>query len=432
MNTLALMGLTILVPLVLGIPIAVVLGAAGIFWLVLYDPGSLQGAAFAVWNTVSNDVLISVPLFIWMGEIIQRAGIATRFYNAVALWVRWLPGGLIHANIAACALFSAVSGSSIATAATIARSAIPNLLRLGYERRRVFGSLAAGGTLGILIPPSIPLIIYAALVEASLGRLFLAAVIPGVIMAAIFHAYMVLDALRGGRTRAPEDDDLPAMSRLRSLLDIAPLLAIIACILGGIYYLGATTNEVAGVGIVASLLIAASRGTLTVGLLRESLVSAAQVTGMILFVVVGAQIFSFAVFTWGVNWEVVDWIGGIQLDRLWILLLLVAIYFVLGMFIDAISMMVLTLSLVYPVITSLGYDPIWFGIVLVLVLEIGLITPPVGMNLFTIQAVDQTGIRLSEVALGALPYVGLLLCGIGLLIAFPQLALWLPSTMFAR
>lgn len=182
---LVLMGLTILVPLVLGMPIALSLGLSGLFWLVLLDANLLQGAAIGMWNTASNDVLISIPLFILMGEIIQRAGVATRFYNAVAWWVRGIPGGLLHANIAACAVFSAVCGSSIATAASIGKAAIPNLLRLGYEKRAVFGSMAAGGTLGILIPPSIPLIIYAALTEASLGRLFLAALVPGVVIRGI-------------------------------------------------------------------------------------------------------------------------------------------------------------------------------------------------------------------------------------------------------
>jgi tripartite ATP-independent transporter DctM subunit len=425
MTILLLMGVSIFVPLMLGVPIAVALGAGGIFWLILLDVNTLKGAAFAVWNTASNDVLISVPLFIWMGEIIQRAGIATRFYNAVSLWVRWLPGGLLHANIAACALFSAVSGSSIATAATIAKSAIPNLLRLKYDERQVFGSLAAGGTLGILIPPSIPLIIYAALVEASLGRLFLAAIMPGLMMVLVFHAYILLTTLR--TPRRPAADDPPGQSRLQSLAEIVPLVAIVVCILGGIYYVGATTNEVAGVGVLASLIIAATKRTLSLSLLRDSLLSTARVTGLLIFVVAGAQIFSFAVFSWGVNWEVASWIEDSSLDRVVILLAIIAMYFVLGMFIDAISMMVLTLSIVYPIILKLNYDPIWFGIVLVLILEIGLITPPVGMNLFTIQAVDPNGIRFLEVARGSLPYVLLLLLGIAFLILFPNIALWLPS-----
>ncbi|HYG91251.1 MAG TPA: TRAP transporter large permease [Azospirillum sp.] len=427
MTILLLMGITIFIPLMLGVPIAVALGTGGIFWLVLLDVNTLKGAAFAVWNTASNDVLISVPLFIWMGEIIQRAGIATRFYNAVTLWVRWLPGGLLHANIAACALFSAVSGSSIATAATIAKSAIPNLLRLKYDKRQVFGSLAAGGTLGILIPPSIPLIIYAALVEASLGRLFLAAIVPGVMMVLIFHTYILLTTLRTPHRHCHRADDEAGQSRLRSLAEIFPLVTIIVCILGGIYYVGASTNEVAGVGVLASLLVAAVRRCLSPSMLWESLLSTARVTSLLIFVVIGAQIFSFAVFSWGVNWEVTNWIEQSSLDRVSVLLAIIAMYFVLGMFIDAISMMVLTLSIVYPIIMALNYDPVWFGIVLVLILEIGLITPPVGMNLFTIQAVDPVNITFLEVARGALPYVVLLLLGIGFLIAFPDLALWLPS-----
>jgi len=425
---LVLMGLTILVPLVLGVPIALALGLSGILWLVLLDVNLLQGAAIGIWNTASNDVLISIPLFILMGEIIQRAGVATRFYNAVAWWARGVPGGLLHANIAACAVFSAVCGSSIATAASIGKAAIPNLLRLGYEKRAVFGSMAAGGTLGILIPPSIPLIIYAALTEASLGRLFLAAIVPGVLITLIFHAYIFVSAFR-----APKPPDLPESERqsiLSSLSEIVPLTGIIVVILGGIYYVGATTNEVAGIGIVISLLVAAAKKQLDWRLVSQSILSTAHVTGMLIFVVMGAQIFSFAVFSWGVNQDVAEWITGISMGRIWILLIIVGIYVLLGMFIDAISMMVLTLSVVYPVIVGLKYDPIWFGIILVLVLEIGLITPPVGLNLFTIQSIDPARIKFMDVTRGALPYVFLLLAGIGLLIAWPQIALWLPSTLF--
>ncbi len=426
---LLLMGLTILVPLVLGMPIAMALGLSGILWLVLLDPNLLQGASIGMWNTASNDVLISIPLFILMGEIIQRAGVATRFYNAVAWWVRGVPGGLLHANIAACAVFSAVCGSSIATAASIGKAAIPNLLRLGYPQRAVFGSMAAGGTLGILIPPSIPLIIYAALTEASLGRLFLAAIVPGVVITLIFHSYIFVSAFR-----APKPPELPEAERqsvLSSLSEIVPLTGIIATILGGIYYVGATTNEVAGIGIVMSLLVAAAKKQLNWTLIREAVLSTAHVTAMLIFIVMGAQIFSFAVFSWGINQEVADWITGISMSRIWILLIIVGIYVLLGMFIDAISMMVLTLSVVYPVIIGLKYDPIWFGIILVLVLEIGLITPPVGLNLFTIQSIDPARIKFMDVTRGALPYVFLLLLGIALLIAFPQIALWLPSTLFS-
>jgi C4-dicarboxylate transporter DctM subunit len=423
-----LMGLTILVPLVLGLPIALALGLSGIFWLLLLDPNLLHGAGLGIWNTASNDVLISIPLFILMGEIIQRAGVATRFYNAVAWWVRGVPGGLLHANISACAVFSAVCGSSIATAASIGKAAIPNLLRLGYPPRAVFGSMAAGGTLGILIPPSIPLIIYAALTEASLGRLFLAAIVPGVVITLIFHVFILVSAFW-----APKPPELPETERqsiLSSLSEIVPLISIIITILGGIYYVGATTNEVAGIGIVMSLAVAFWKKQLSLALLREALLSTAHVTAMLIFVVIGAQIFSFAVFSWGVNQDVAEWITGVSMGRIWIMLIIIGIYVLLGMFIDAISMMVLTLSVVYPVIVGLEYDPIWFGIILVLVLEIGLITPPVGLNLFTIQSIDPARIKLIEVTYGALPYVFLLLAGIGLLIAFPQIALWLPSTLF--
>jgi len=425
------MTLTLLLPLLAGIPIAVALGGTGLIWLIALDPNYLRGVGHAVWNGATSDVLTSVPLFILMGELVQRTGLASRFYDAVALWLRRLPGGLFHANIAATSVFSAVSGSSVATAATIGMVALPNLERLNYDRRMTLGSLAAGGTLGILIPPSIPLIVYGALVETSVGKLFMAALLPGIGMALLFSLYIAVKVMLR-RELAPRAADRPPTlsDRLHSLGQMGPLLIVIFVILGGIYLGWTTTTEAAALGTLATLLMSALQRRLRWAMLREALVSAIRFTAMLMFVIFGAQIFSFAVFSWGITGEMGRWIGGLDYPPLAILLIILAIYLVLGMFIDALSIMIMTLSILYPIILQLQYDPIWFGVVLVILLEIGLITPPVGLNLYTIQALQPGKVPLKEVSLGAFPFVLLLLAGVALLIAFPEIALWLPQQMF--
>jgi len=421
---------TLLAFLVVGMPIAVALGGTGLLWLVLNDPAQLRGAAYAVWNSSNNVTLLAIPLFLIMGELVQRTQISVRFYRALSLWVRWLPGGLLHSNIGACAVFSAVSGSSVATAATIATAAIPDLTRLGYRRDLICGTLAAGGTLGILIPPSIPMIIYGAITETSVGRLFLAGVVPGVLVAVLFSMYVAFESLRDPAAASRSDPGRAPSSaeRLRSLLDIAPITLVILIVIGGLYGGWATPTEVAGLGVAAAAVIAASYGYLRFHILVEATASAVRFSAMLMFVILGANLFSFALFSWGVTRSVIDAIGGLALPALGIFAIIVLMYLILGMFIDAISMMVLTLSVVFPVITHLGYDPVWFGIVLVILLEIGLITPPVGLNLYTIRGL-LPGSTLQEVSLAALPFVALLLLAIVLLVLFPDIALWLPRVM---
>ncbi len=425
------MTLTLLVPLLVGIPIAVALGGSGLIWLIALDPNYLRGVGHSIWNGATSEVLTSVPLFILMGELVQRSGLASRFYDAVSLWLRRLPGGLFHANIAATSVFSAVSGSSVATAATIGMVALPNLERLNYDRRMTLGSLAAGGTLGILIPPSIPLIVYGALVETSVGKLFMAALLPGIVMALIFSLYIAIKVLlRPGLAPRATGPGPTLAQRLTSLGQMAPLLLVVVVILGGIYLGWTTTTEAAASGTLVTCLMALVQGRLRWAMLRDSLVSAIRFTSMLMFVIFGAQVFSFAVFSWGITGEMGRWIGGLDYPPLAILMIILLIYLVLGMFIDALSIMIMTLSILYPIILQLHYDPIWFGVVLVLLLEIGLITPPVGLNLYTIQALQPGRVAMKEVSLGAFPFVLLLLAGVALLIAFPDIALWLPRQMF--
>ena len=429
MTILVLMILSILVPLVIGLPIALALGGSGLFWLVSLNPNLLKGASYALWNTAANYMLISVPLFILMGEIMQRTSLGSRFYAATSRWVGWLPGGLLHSNILACGIFSAVSGSSVATAATIGTNAVPELTRLGYPRGQVFGSLAAGGTLGILIPPSIPLIIYAALTEVSLGKLFLGAFLPGVMMLVAFSLYIFLDAVIRPKKYVKTRERNAEYSLLKSLVDVGPIFVIIVLILAGIYSGYATPTEVAAVGVIAALIIAAARSELTFKIFGDALISTVRFTSMIMFVVIGAQIFAFALFAWGIPREVSGMIAEISSNPTVVLAVIVVMYLVLGMFIDPISIMVLTLAVLFPVITSLGFDPVWFGVVLVLLLEIGLLTPPVGINLYVVLGIAPPGTRLSEVVYGTLPYIGVLLLGVLAMIIFPEIVLWLPNSM---
>jgi tripartite ATP-independent transporter DctM subunit len=421
---------TLLAALVVGMPIAVALGGTGLVWLILHDPTQLRGAAYAVWNSSNNVTLLAIPLFLIMGELVQRTQISVRFYRALSLWVRWLPGGLLHSNIGACAVFSAISGSSVATAATIATAAIPDLTRLGYKRSLICGTLAAGGTLGILIPPSIPMIIYGAITETSVGRLFLAGVIPGVLVALLFALYVVVAALRdpSASPHPQAKRSIERGERLRSLLDVIPISLVILFIIAALYGGWATPTEVAALGVAVSAVIAAAYGYFKLTIVVESVLSAVRFSAMLLFVIIGANIFSFALFSWGATRSVVDAIAALPIPPLGIFVVIVVMYLILGMFIDSISMMVLTLSVVFPVIVQLGYDPVWFGIVLVILLEIGLITPPVGLNLYTIRGLLPNS-TMNEVARAALPFVMLLLLSIVLLIVFPDIALWLPRKM---
>jgi len=428
------MFLTIVIPLFLGMPIAVSLGLSGLVWLAALDSEGFRwlfGASGAIWNTANNAALISVPLFVLMGELLQRTGMGARFYRGISAALGRVPGGALHTNIAACSVISAVSGSSVATTATVGSVAVPSLLRQRYDRKLVFGSLAAGGTLGILIPPSIPMIIYAGLTEQSVGRLFAAALIPGLMITALFLIYIAFRSLLIPKAvLAAGSEARVTRTFFGALLDIFPFVLIFTTIIGFLYGGLATPTEIAAVGVLIVLAVAAIYREVTPRLIWQAAISATKITAVILFVVIGAQIFSYAMFGWGVTRTMVGWVMNLQVEPVVVFAVLALMYVFLGMFIDPISMMVLTLGVVFPIITALGFDPIWFGIVLVLLIEIGLITPPVGINLFTIQAIAPRGTRILEVATGALPFVGILILGVAILVAFPELALWLPDRWY--
>ena len=411
--------------------IAFALGATGM--LILYlSKGmiGLQTISSVVWNNANSYILIAVPLFLLMGEVILRSGVSKYFYTGVAALLRRLPGGLLHANIVSCAIFSAVSGSSVATAASVGTVAIPEMLRAGYQPKAVFGSLAAGGTLGILIPPSIVMVLYGALVDESVGRLFAAGVVPGLLMAAVFMAYISIRLwIEPGIAPPPRDlESMVAGTDLASVLHLLPIVALLLAVLGGIYTGLTTPTEAAAVGALGAIVLAVAYRGLTWKLFGEAVMSSVKTTCMVSLIIIGAQILSTALTYSGLSRELSEWVTGLGLSKWTLFAALVVMYVVLGCFVDGISMIYMTLPVLLPVVKAADFNMIWFGVILTILIEVGQITPPVGLNLFTIQGISG-GHKFYEVAAGSFPYVFLMLLVIVALAIWPELALWLPDTM---
>jgi len=414
--------------LVGGVWIAIALGVVGVTGLLIINPTLVAGIESVAWNTIESFVLTAVPLFLFMGAVIMNSGVSARFYRGLMPWLARVPGGLAQSNIVACSIFAALCGSSVATAAAIGAIAVPEMRARGYDMRVTTGTLAAGGTLGILIPPSIPLIIYGSTVGESVGRLFTAGILPGMVLTLAFMAFLGVQVwLHPGLV--PRDAVAVTWSmRVRGLLDLMPIVLLIVLVLGGIYAGVMTPTEAAGVGAAGAVAVAALYGGLTWAVLRRSLLETVRTNAMILFIVIGAQIMSFALVSAGIPRGVVAAISDLSASRWMVFTFIVVMYLVLGCLVDALSLMLLTLPVVFPIVQAQGFDPIWFGVVLVILLETGLITPPVGINLFVIQGMS--GEPLGRVAAGSLPYVVLMLLGVVLLTFFPGLALWLPAKMF--
>ena len=407
---------------------AFALGICGV--LVLYLSKGVLGLtalSSVVWNNANSYILIAVPMFLLMGEIILRSGVSGYFYRGVVVLLGRLPGGLLHANIASCAVFSAVSGSSVATAATVGTVAIPEMLKRGYEPRTVFGSLAAGGTLGILIPPSIIMVLYGALVEESIARLFMAGVLPGLLMAGIFMIFIAMLLLLKPHY-APSRDAAGGRPAAGDVLHVFPVLGLLVVVLGSIYSGIATPTEASALGAAGAIVLAIGYGSFTRRIFGDSLMATVKTTCMVALIIIGAQILSTALTYSGVSRTVSEWIMGMGLSKWEFFIALVILYIVLGCFVDGISMIYMTLPVLLPVVKSFGFDLIWFGVILTVLIELGQITPPVGLNLFTIHAISG-GAKFTEVAMGSLPYVGLMLLVILLLCFWPDIALWLPTTM---
>lgn len=406
------------------------LGIGGIFALVVYGGmEALRPLGTVIWNSLNNFTLTAIPLFILMGELILQSKLGERFYHGMSLLFRKIPGGLLHTNIVSAAIFSALTGVSVATAATIGTVAIPELTKQGYDRKMIFGSLAAGGTLGILIPPSVPMILYGILAQQSVAKLFAAGILPGIMIAIFFSIYIGIRVFFNPAL-APDlsaEQSIKVSSRA-FLRDVLPILCLIILILGGIYFGVMTPTEAAALGAVLSMILYLAYGGFDRESLKAVLNNTVRTSCMVLFIVVGAQIFSFALVYSGLNRMVTTWVISFGHLQGTVFILICIIYICLGFFFDPISILVLTMTILYPVIVQFHFDPIWFGVIIVILIELGLITPPVGINLFVIHGISGTG-RMGEIIIGVLPYIFILLAAIFTLYVFPGIALFLPSFM---
>ncbi|MGR3607767.1 MAG: TRAP transporter large permease [Sulfitobacter sp.] len=414
--------------LTLSIPVGIVLFLLGFGIDAFFSPFPLtKGLGNLVWSTSNNATLIAIPFFVLLGEVLVRSGIATRTYAALDRWVSWLPGGLVHANVATSTMFSAISGSSVATAATVATVAMPQAEKLGYDPKLFSGAIAAGGTLGIMIPPSINLIVYGFLTQSSIPQLFLAGLMPGLLLAVGFMLITVLICMirpeLGGVRRV-----FPIAEMIRGLIQLVPIIILFGAIIGTIYKGWATPTEAAAVGVAGAVLIAAVFGGVSIKMISESIVGTIKITSMIMLVIIGASFLNFTLASAGLGAELQALLDGLGFSPLMTMLVIICMYIVLGFFIETLSLMVVTIPIIVPLVTALGYDVIWFGIMMIVLVEMALISPPVGLNLYVVQGARKSG-KLSDVMLGTIPFVIVMLLMVAALLAFPQIALYLPESI---
>lgn len=412
----------------LGTWITVALGVVGIVMLVIDagGPKPIDIMGSIGWNTADSFLLTAIPLFIFMGEVILQSGVTVQFYRGISVLLNRVPGGLLHSNIVASAIFAAISGSSVANAAAIGSVALPEMDRQGYNRRLVFSSLAGGGTLGLLIPPSVGAIIYAAQVEVSVSELFLAGAVPGIILAILFSIYLAVRVLMNPASTPKTQDAMSWPTRLRTVVGAVPLVSLLLVVLGSIYTGIATPTEAAGLGAVGAILVSVIFGDLDWQSLRTALAKSVNLTCMIMFLIVGAQILSFAFVRLGIARGAVDLLNNMGLSALALFVGLIVFYSILGCFIDGISIMLLTIPVVFPIIQAAGMDPVWFGVVMMIFIELGMITPPVGLVLFVLHGIAPKH-PFSDIVRAAIPVQIILIGMLFAMYAYPEIALWLPS-----
>ncbi|HDS1736165.1 MULTISPECIES: TRAP transporter large permease [Pseudomonas] len=414
--------------LALSVAAAVSVGLLGMSLSLFYSSLPLSNAMGEIaWNTSAEFLLVAIPLYILMGELLVCSGVAGRMYQAVEKWLSWLPGGLMNSNIGASALFSATSGSSVATAATISTLAIPQQERKGYNAPLFLGSIAAGGTLGILIPPSINMILFALIANVSVPKLYLAATLPGILLSLLFVAVIVVACLIRPSLGGVKVHYSWA-ERLASIPDLLAPLAIFVLVIGSIYSGFATASESAALGVLAALGVGLWRRALTRESLGKAFEATLRTTGMIIFITLAAFFLNFVLASIGLTTALVAFVSELSLSPLATLLVIILFYIVLGCFMDTLAMLITTAPLIVPIVVALGFDPLWFGVILIILCEMGQITPPFGMNLFVVQSIRGRG-NFMDVVYGALPFCLALLALIALLICFPQLALWLPHAV---
>ncbi len=414
----------------IGLEVALSLGLVGViglFWMKGWQVGMTVIGSIC-WSTASNFNYVALPLFIFMSAVLLHSGIGSSLYTAITRWVSFLPGGLAIASVFACAVFGAVCGSSVATAATIGLIAIPEMEKRGYQSRLMYGSMAAGGTLGILIPPSIPMIIYGVMTETSVGQLYVAGIIPGIILSIIFSAYIaVLCWLRPAL--APRGSERVSWAdRMYSLFEAAPIVGLIFIVLGTMYLGVVTPTEAAALGASASIALAIGYRRLTWKTLAASFQDTVGPTSMVMLIIIFASIFSHVIALIGAPKAIFQIINEMGLPPWAVFGLIFILLIIIAYALEELSVMIIMLPFLYPLVTGLGFDGIWFGVVLVVWLEMGFITPPVGINLFVIQGVAKGG-SMKDIAIGATPYVVMMILFVMILFVFPDLALWLPRQM---
>lgn len=383
-----------------------------------------------IWTSSSSWTLTALPLFIWMGEILYRTRLSQDMFRGLAPWMSRLPGGLVHTNIVGCTVFAAVSGSSAATLSTVGKMSIPELRSRNYPERMVIGTLAGAATLGLMIPPSLTLIVYGVTINESISKLFFAGIVPGIVLAGMFMAFVAITS-QVSKSWAPEQD--PVMNfgqKLANSRYLIPVLLLISVVIGSMYLGYATATEAAAFGVVGALVLAISQGSLNRATFTESLMGATRTSAMIALILAGAAFLSLSMGFTGLPRGLADLIAGWDLSRFQLLMALLVFYIVLGMFLDGISSVVLTMAVVEPMVREAGIDLIWFGIFIVVVVEMAQITPPIGFNLFVLQGM--TGHGMGFIARAAFPMFVIMVVMVFVLIAFPELATWLPDNIRQR
>ncbi len=411
-----------------GVSIPFAIAAPGLFYLLLLGGlDALKGLGLVSWGSMNSFILTAIPLFLLMAELMQESGMTWRVYRGLSKLVARIPGGLLQTNIAGCALFGAMSSSSVATASSIGSVALPQLVQRGYDKPLSAGSLAAGGTLGILLPPSLVMIIYASFTETSVSQLFMAGVVPGIVLTLMFMGYIAVRAITRPEIAPVEEGVRNAKEFWTAMTDVMPVVILMVLTMGSLYAGFVTPTEAAALGCVLVMVVAAFMGQLSWRMVRTATTRSVKASGNILFIVFAAYVFSYAISVGGVGEHFTAFLVGLKLSRLEFFLALFVLYTVLGCLVEGLGMIVITVPLLYPVLLKYGVDPVWFGIMLVLFIELGAISPPIGINLFVIQSIWDG--KFIDVVKGTIPFHIIMFVLLGMLVIWPEIALWLPRQM---
>ena len=431
MNDMMITGLLVLTLfLILGSGVWIGLTLSGAAWvgMQMFSARPAGDAmAMTIWGSASSWTLTALPLFIWMGEILFRTRLSQDMFKGLAPWMQALPGRLLHTNVVGCAIFAAVSGSSAATCATIGKMTLPELQKRGYPEDIVIGTLSGSGTLGLLIPPSIIMIVYGVAADVSIAQLFIAGVLPGLMLAGLFSGYIILWSLRHPDQIPPRDAPMSFMQKIQASSSLIPVVLLIAAVLGSIYTGFATATEAAAVGVVGSLVLSSLQGSMNWSVFKEALMGATRLYCMIALILAGAAFLTLSMGYIGLPRHLAEWIGGLGLSPFALIVALMVFFIILGCFLDGISMVVLTMGVLIPTVQKAGIDPIWFGIFIVFVVEMAQITPPVGFNLFVLQGM--TGKQLTYIARVSMPMFFLMMGAVLLIYFVPGIVTWLPTQM---